>query len=168
MQVPDPARAGAGTLRNQIETKRITVLRAYAPDLPAIQGDAEHLYQAFLNLVANAVEAMGTGGRLTLRTGRSEDRDWTPLARRTPGRGVKIEIEDTGGGISLPAADRIFNPFFTTKQGGTGLGLALAHKIIEDHGGTITFRSSPGVGTTFRLLLPVIDQRPDRLSVEAQ
>ncbi len=152
---------------NQIDAKQITVLREYTPDLPAIQGDAEHLYQAFLNLVSNALEAMSTGGRLTLRTGWSETKDWSPLARRAPMRGVKVEIEDSGSGISLPAADRIFNPFFTTKETGTGLGLALTHKIIEDHGGNITFRSSPGVGTTFRLLLPVIDQRPgDRLGVE--
>jgi PAS domain S-box-containing protein len=154
---------------NQIDAKEITVQREYAPDLPAIQGDTEHLYQAFLNLVANALEAMNTGGRLTLRANWSEAKDWSPLARRAPTRGVKIEIEDSGIGISLPAADRIFNPFFTTKETGTGLGLALTHKIIEDHGGTITFRSSPGVGTTFRLLLPMIDQRPgERLGAERQ
>ena len=145
---------------NQIETKQITVLREYAHDLPTIQGDGEHLYEAFLNLVTNALEAMGTGGRLTLRTGWSEDMDrLPPPARRAPRRGVKVEIEDTGIGIALAEADKIFNPFFTTKEGGTGLGLALAYKIIEDHGGSITFRSSPGVGTTFRLLLPVIGER---------
>ena len=145
---------------NQIETKQITVLREYAHDLPAIQGDGEHLYEAFLNLVTNALEAMGTGGRLTLRTGWSEDMDrLPPPARRAPRRGVRVEIEDTGIGIALAEADKIFNPFFTTKESGTGLGLALAYKIIEDHGGSITFRSSPGVGTTFRLLLPVIGER---------
>jgi PAS domain S-box-containing protein len=145
---------------DQIETKQITVLREYAHDLPAIQGDGEHLYEAFLNLVANALEAMGTGGRLTLRTGWSEDMDrLPPPARRAPRRGVRVEIEDTGIGIALAEADKIFNPFFTTKESGTGLGLALAYKIIEDHGGSITFRSSPGVGTTFQLLLPVIGER---------
>ena len=154
---------------NQLEAKQITVLREYAPDLHAIQGDADHLYQAFLNLVANAVEAMGTGGRLTLRASWTEDGDWLLATRRAPKRGIKVEIEDTGSGISLPAADRIFNPFFTTKEGGTGLGLALVHKIIEDHGGSITFRSSPGAGTTFRLILPVTDQRPgDRLGANGR
>ncbi len=154
---------------NQIETKQITALREYAHDLPAIQGDGEHLYEAFLNLVTNALEAMGTGGRLTLRTGWSEDMDWLrPPARRAPRRGVKVEIEDTGIGIALAEADKIFNPFFTTKESGTGLGLALAYKIIEDHGGSITFRSSPGVGTTFRLLLPVIGERaPERTGAHA-
>jgi len=145
---------------DQIETKQITVLRDYAHDLPTIQGDGEHLYEAFLNLVANGLEAMGAGGRLTLRTGWSEDMDWLPPARRAPKRGVKVEIEDTGIGIAPAEADKIFNPCFTTKEAGTGLGLALAHKTVEDHGGRITFRSSPGVGTTFRLLLPVIGDRP--------
>ena len=168
VQVPTLLERALDLYTNQIEAKQITVLREYAPDLPAIQGDAEHLYQAFLNLVANALESMGPGGRLSLRTSWSEDKDWLPLARRVATRGVKVEIEDTGSGISLPSADRIFNPFFTTKQGGTGLGLALTHKIIADHGGSITFDSSPGVGTTFHLLLPVIDQRPgDRLGVDA-
>ena len=145
---------------NQIETKQIIVLHEYARDLPTIQGDGEHLYQAFLNLVTNALEAMGTGGRLTLRAGWSEDRDWLSSSRRAPKRSVKVEIEDTGTGIPPAEADKIFNPFFTTKEGGTGLGLALAHKIIEDHDGSVTFRSSPGAGTTFRLLLPVIGEPP--------
>jgi signal transduction histidine kinase len=103
---------------------------------------------------------MGPGGHLTLRTGPSEDREWLTLGRRAPERGVKVEVEDTGSGIALPAADRIFNPFFTTKDGGTGLGLALTHKIIEDHGGSVTFRSAPGVGTTFQILLPLIGVMP--------
>jgi PAS domain S-box-containing protein len=169
VQVPALLERALDLYTNQIDAKQITVQREYAPDLPAIQGDAEHLYQAFLNLVANALEAMSSGGRLTLRANWSEAKDWSPLARRAPARGVKIEIEDSGIGISLPAADRIFNPFFTTKETGTGLGLALTHKIIEDHGGNITFRSSPGVGTTFHLLLPVIDQRSgERLAAEGQ
>jgi two-component system sensor histidine kinase AtoS len=153
---------------NQIETKQITVLREYAHDLPTIRGDAEHIYQAFLNLVANAFEAMSTGGRLTLRAGWSDDRDWLPSSRRAPERSVKVEIGDTGTGIASSETDKIFNPFFTTKEGGTGLGLALVHKIIEDHGGRITFRSSAGVGTTFRLLLPVLgERRAERESTHA-
>ncbi|MGH6804803.1 MAG: ATP-binding protein, partial [Methyloceanibacter sp.] len=67
----------------------------------------------------------------------------------------KVEIEDTGRGISSSEADKVFNPFFTTKASGTGLGLALTHKIVEDHRGRITFRSVPGAGTTFRVVLQV-------------
>jgi two-component system sensor histidine kinase HydH len=82
-----------------------------------------------------------------------------------PGSGlhVKVEIEDTGSGISSSEADKVFNPFFTTKASGTGLGLALTHKIVEDHRGSITFRSVPGTGTTFRVILPAAlpaDQPP--------
>ncbi len=141
---------------NQIEAKGIAVERQYARDLPAIQADPEHLYQAFVNLVANALDAMGTRGRLTLRTGWHSGESSVPLSRRgAPNRSVEVEVEDTGTGIPPSEADKVFNPFFTTKEGGTGLGLAVTHKIIDHHGGTISFRSSPGVGTTFRVLLPL-------------
>jgi PAS domain S-box-containing protein len=145
---------------DQIENKQIMVLREYARDIPSIQADGDHLYQALLNLVGNALEAMDTGGRLTLRAGWSEEKDWLLSSRRPPRRSLSVEIEDTGTGILSSDADKIFNPFFTTKDGGTGLGLALAHKIIEDHEGSINFRSSPGGGTTFRLLLPATTERP--------
>ncbi|MBI4611937.1 MAG: HAMP domain-containing protein [Candidatus Rokubacteria bacterium] len=147
---------------NQIETKRIAVEREYARDLPPIQADEEHLYQALVNLVANALDAMGPGGRLRLRAGWSEGRDPSLPARRWAlSRRARVEIEDTGRGIAAADADKVFTPFFTTKAGGTGLGLALTHKIIEDHGGTISFRSAPGAGTTFRILLPLTP--PNRL-----
>jgi signal transduction histidine kinase len=73
---------------------------------------------------------------------------------------VRVEIEDTGSGIAPLEAEKVFDPFFTTKAKGTGLGLALTHKIIEDHGGSIGFRSAPGVGTTFTVLLPTAVERP--------
>jgi signal transduction histidine kinase len=75
---------------------------------------------------------------------------------------VAIEVEDSGVGIPPAVVDRVFNPFFSTKESGTGLGLALTHKIIEDHGGSIDVRSTPGVGTTFRLVLPLMpDASPE-------
>jgi two-component system, NtrC family, sensor histidine kinase AtoS len=144
----------------QIESKSITVVREYDRDLPSIQADAEDLYQAFLNLVANALEAMGSERRLTLRAGWSDVGEWRPSSRKVPRRRLKVEIEDTGTGISPSAQDNIFNPFFTTKAGGTGLGLAIAHKIVEDHGGSIAFRSSPGMGTTFTILLASAGESP--------
>ncbi|MBI4562420.1 MAG: HAMP domain-containing protein, partial [Candidatus Rokubacteria bacterium] len=108
---------------NQIETRQITVERQFARDLPAIQADQEHLYQALVNLVANALEAMGTGGRLTLRAGWSDSGDLVLPARRwAGGRRVKVEVEDTGTGIPSSDTDKVFTPFFTTKPGGTGLG----------------------------------------------
>ncbi|HXG03211.1 MAG TPA: ATP-binding protein [Candidatus Binatia bacterium] len=147
---------------NQLEASRIAVTREYARDVPAIQADEEAIYRALVNLVANAVEAMPDGGRLTVRVGWADGGDG-------PGRGprthrVRIEVEDSGPGIPAAAADRLFTPFFTTKDGGTGLGLAITHKIVEDHGGTVDFRTAPG-GTVFRITLPLVpDAEPETAS----
>jgi PAS domain S-box-containing protein len=138
---------------NQIEAKQVRVVREYARDLPRIQADAEHLYRALVNLVGNALDAVAAGGQVTVRTRWAED--GSNAVRRGSPRHVHIEVEDDGPGILDSDAERIFNPFFTTKDGGTGLGLALAHKIVEDHGGTIDFSSAVGRGTVFRITLPV-------------
>jgi PAS domain S-box-containing protein len=143
---------------NELDAKEITVSREYAREIPAITADPERLYEAFVNLVSNALAAMATGGRLTVRTG--WHRPSEPAVRGAGGRRVRIEIEDTGSGISSSEAEKVFDPFFTTKAEGTGLGLALTHKIIEDHGGSIGFRSTPGVGTVFTVLLPMAAERP--------
>lgn len=146
---------------NEIEAKTIRVAREFARDLPPVQGDKEALYRALVNLVANALEAMREGGCLTLRAGWSDGGEPVRAARPAGyARRVKVEVEDTGSGIAPAEADRVFNPFFTTKDGGTGLGLALTHKIVEDHGGTIDFRSAPGTGTTFRIVLPLVAEPP--------
>ena len=107
---------------------------------------------------------MPTGGRLTLRAGWSDDgRISAGPAPRPPAPGAcAIEIEDTGVGIPPGDADRVFNPFFTTKDGGTGLGLALTHKIIEDHGGSIDFRGAAGGGTVFRHRAAALSRSPGR------
>jgi PAS domain S-box-containing protein len=136
---------------NEIEAKRTMVVREYARDVPAVHADENAIYRVFVNLVANSLEAMGPGGHLTLRLRWAE----SPRRRAYYSR-VQIEIEDTGAGIPLPERDRIFNPFYTTKEGGTGLGLAITHKIIEEHGGTIDVASTSGVGTTFRVVLPLV------------
>ena len=145
---------------NQVEVKGVRVVRHFAQDVAPVWGDQEALYQAFVNLVANALDAMEAGGRLTLRLGWGDADEVFVAARRGAHRRVKIEVQDTGSGIPPSAADRIFNPFFSTKEGGTGLGLALTHKIVEDHGGAIDFRSVPGAGTTFRIVLPLIPDLP--------
>jgi PAS domain S-box-containing protein len=111
--------------------------------LPVVWVDEGLLYQALLNLYANALDAMPAGGALTVR------------ARLVKPRDVEITIRDTGVGIAPEHLDRIFLPMFTTKQKGTGLGLALAHKIILSHGGRIAVETKEGVGTTFRVVLPV-------------
>jgi len=146
---------------NQLEARQIEVAREYARDVPPVQADQEALYRVVVNLVANAIDAMSEGGRLTLRAGWSEGGDpLLPSRRRAPDRRVKLEVGDTGPGISASESDRIFNPFYTTKEGGTGIGLALAHKIVQDHGGTINFRSDRPRGTTFTVVLPLIPEPP--------
>ena len=111
---------------------------------PTIKGDEVFLRQVFMNIIQNAVEAMPQGGVLTIEIVPSAD----------PGRGVDIVISDTGHGISEDIIDKIFLPFFTTKERGTGLGLAIVHKIVVSHGGTISVESSDK-GTTFRMRVPV-------------
>jgi PAS domain S-box-containing protein len=149
---------------NQLEAKQITVSREYAAGLPAIDADREQLYQAVVNLVTNAIEAMPEGGTLTLRAQWADPGEaflvpgqWLSAQR------VRLEIEDTGGGIPVARVGQVFNPFFTTKPSGTGLGLAIVHKIVEDHAGGIAFRAAAGGGTVFTVLLPVMGARqPDR------
>jgi signal transduction histidine kinase len=112
-----------------------------------IEGDPARLGQVFLNLLTNALEACDPPDptRHLIRI-RSDD---TPT-------GVRIEIQDTGVGISPDAGARLFEPFFTGRgsEGGTGLGLYLSRRIVEDHGGTLSYESEPGAGSTFRVLLP--------------
>lgn len=144
----------------ELETAGVDVTRQHAHDLPVLWADPEALYQALVNLIRNALDAMPSGGRLLVRSGWS---DASHLTRPGPrgssgGRRVCIEIQDSGIGIPADEADRVFNPFFTTKDGGTGLGLALTHKIVEGHGGSIDFRPVPGGGTVFRIVLPLFPE----------
>jgi two-component system nitrogen regulation sensor histidine kinase NtrY len=111
------------------------------PHLGAISADAELLHRAISNLVLNAMDAMPQGGTLTLRT-------------RDDGREVVIEVADTGAGLTPEECERIFTPYYTSKEHGTGLGLAIVQSVVSDHGGRIHVRSSPGRGTTFVIELP--------------
>jgi two-component system sensor histidine kinase AtoS len=151
----------------QLDEQHVEVAREYARDVPSIQADKDALYRVFVNLIANALDAMPRGGRLTVRAGWAGTRDPVRAARRRAANRVKIEIEDTGVGIQPSDTDRVFNPFYTTRDSGTGLGLALAHKIIEDHGGVISFESVPGRGTTFKIVLSLIPDPPSLLGDEA-
>jgi PAS domain S-box-containing protein len=144
----------------EMDTRAIEVTRDYARDLPVVWVDAEAVYQAFVNLVRNALDAMPGGGRLTLRVVWSDEDDVVRAGRQPRARRVRVEIQDSGPGISTDNADRVFNPFFTTKVGGTGLGLALTHKIVEDHGGTIDFRNGRAGGTVFRIVLSPFPDPP--------
>lgn len=133
--------------RGQMEERRVQCDVRLADGLPPARADAEYLLRAFSNLVVNALEAMAEGGRLTVAT-----RQAGPNGRGA--RTVEVRIADTGTGMDPETVGQLFNPFFTTKAKGTGLGLALTHKIVEEHGGTIAVQSAPGAGTLFTLTLP--------------
>ncbi len=111
-------------------------------DLGPLAADPELLHRAISNLVLNAMDAMPQGGTLTLRTHQNSDR-------------INIEIGDTGVGLTPEECERLFTPYYTSKQHGTGLGLAIVQSVISDHGGTIGVQSGPGQGTTFQIELPM-------------
>ena len=113
-------------------------------DLPRTDADPMQLHQVFLNLVINAIDAMPDGGRLTIRTA-FDARDQI----------IQTEIIDTGHGIEPKYAANIFQPFFTTKPKGTGLGLPICRQLVEQHGGTIVATGDPGGGTCFSIRLPL-------------
>ncbi len=128
----------------------------YDPSLPAVAGDRDQLIQVFLNLVKNAAEAAPrVGGEVTLTTGYQIGlRLAQPGATRRTQLPLLVTVEDNGEGIPEDLRPHLFDPFVTTKAGGTGLGLPLVAKIIGDHGGIIEFTSEPG-HTVFRVYLPV-------------
>jgi two-component system, NtrC family, nitrogen regulation sensor histidine kinase NtrY len=117
-----------------------------ADDLPPIQADAAMLHRAIENLVLNAMDAMPAGGVLMLRTSHRAGE-------------VDIEVSDTGTGLTPQECDRLFTPYYTTKQHGTGLGLAVVQSVVSDHGGRVSVESESGVGTSFHIHLPA---RPPR------
>ena len=132
----------------------ITVLRRYDPAVPSVAADPERLLQVFLNLIRNGAEAMlGGAGELRLRT------RFERVAPQCGGRAATVvEIGDRGPGILPDIQAQVFNPFFTTKVGGTGLGLPISLRIVEEHGGAIEVQSEVGQGTTFRVLLPITQE----------
>jgi two-component system sensor histidine kinase HydH len=113
-------------------------------ELLPVSGDVDRLQQVMMNVLLNAMQAMERGGRLTVA-----------LANREDGQSVVLQINDTGTGIAVELLPQVFYPYFTTKQGGTGIGLAISQKIIVDHGGSIELESDPGTGTTVTIQLPV-------------
>lgn len=138
--------------RPSCQARGILIRQQYDPSLPDVCADRNRLTQVFLNLVRNAWEAMPPGGTLTLTT-----KTPSALVRVRPGTGpiLLVEVTDEGSGIPLEVQEKLFTPFFTTKPTGSGLGLMISHKIIEEHGGRFVIKSIPGQGTTVRVYLPV-------------
>jgi len=135
------------------EWGQIVLHSAFDPSLPAVLGDADQLTQVFLNLVRNALEALRGTGQLHVAT-------WVEMGlqlRRPDGASqlASITISDSGPGVSPEAEPHLFAPFFSTKARGSGLGLAVCHRIVSEHAGTIAYEARPGGGSTFRVTLPL-------------
>lgn len=133
-------------VRNDMQNSNIKVESRLAGDLPPICGTSARLKQALLNLLLNARQAMPSGGSVTV----SADVDAQSF--------VRVAVEDSGCGIPKEARGRVFNPFFSTKENGTGLGLSVTRRIVEDHGGSLQLESEPGVGTRFTMRFPATVQ----------
>lgn len=125
----------------QAQLQRVQLRFRPAPKPLIASVDPRLLKQALLNLMLNSLQAMPQGGELILQASPS-------------GRGARIDVIDTGTGIPPEALDRIFNAYFTTKKGGTGLGLAMTRRIVQEHGGDLSVRSELGKGSVFSIYLP--------------
>jgi signal transduction histidine kinase len=126
---------------NEVGKPTITPELFLTDPLPEIDADPDLLHRAFQNLVLNALDAMPAGGTLTLKTSEHEGH-------------VRIEVADTGKGLTPEECSRLFTPYYTTKLQGTGLGLAILQSVVSDHHGSISVTSHEGRGTTFRIDLP--------------
>ncbi|MGE3955886.1 MAG: nitrogen regulation protein NR(II) [Vicinamibacterales bacterium] len=142
---------------SKVPRRDIAIDLDVAEGLPRMDGDASQLCQVFTNLLTNAFEAMNGRGRVLLRAALAEvpsDEEGSSGAP-TPAPAVVVDVVDDGPGVSAELSDRIFNPFFTTKVTGSGLGLPIVRKIVDAHDGRIDLSSEPGHGTRFRVTLPV-------------
>jgi two-component system, NtrC family, nitrogen regulation sensor histidine kinase NtrY len=124
----------------QLAQAGVTAHADLAAPLPPVQADPEQMNRVLRNLILNAIDAMPGGGTLTVRTA-------------PQGSGLRLEISDSGQGLTPEECDRLFTPYYTTKTHGTGLGLAIVQSVISDHGGRISVESAQGKGTTFRIEL---------------
>ncbi len=129
-------------LKKQDSLQNVEVVKTFGRDLPLVLTDPDQMKQVFINLFLNAVQAMPSGGTLTIGASAQDEQ-------------LEIEVKDTGSGIGQEELKRMFEPFFTTKERGAGLGLSIVQRIVEAHKGTISARSTVGKGTTITLSLPI-------------
>ncbi len=134
-------------LQPELDNRGLSLRTRLARQLPVTPIDPTQIQQVLVNLIKNALQAMTSGGTLTLQTGEGAD-------------GVWVSVADTGGGIPQEQINRIFEPFYTTKKKGTGLGLMIVQRIVRAHGGRIELESQVGRGTTFRIWLPLHERKP--------
>jgi len=147
----DVVRETLELLRPEITNRGITIKENLSATIAPVPIDPAQIKQVLVNLSKNAMQAMTRGGVLTLSTEPRED-------------GVCLIVSDTGGGIPQEMLNRIFEPFYTTKKKGSGLGLMIVQRIVRDHGGRIQLESNVGKGTTFRIWLPLTERAPRLLS----
>jgi two-component system sensor kinase FixL len=133
-------------LQREIDINQVTLRVDLAADLPKVIGDRVQLQQVVLNLLLNAIQAMAHGAQgqreLTVKTSKEDS-------------AIMFRVRDTGPGIPLEVRDNLFNPFFTTKPDGMGMGLSICRSILTAHGGSISASSEPGAGTTFEFTIPI-------------
>ena len=134
-------------LQPELDNRGLHVRTRLARQLPATPIDAQQIQQVLVNLVKNAMQAMSKAGALTIQTGETSDDVW-------------VSVTDTGGGIPQEQINRIFEPFYTTKKKGSGLGLMIVQRIVRAHGGRIEVESQVERGTTFRISLPLHERKP--------
>jgi len=146
-QVPEIIDRALDSVQAQMPDAKVKVERRYAAELPEVEVDAQLCEQAFVNLILNAFQAMdGREGQLTI----------TAAPVSSDGKsGIAVEFRDTGPGVPADLREQIFNPFFTSKKDGVGLGLAIVAKIVDDHRGWIRLDTEPLAGATFRIFLPL-------------
>lgn len=144
--INDLIEQGMVLLENQAIFHNIDVIKEYDKDLPLVKCDSARLKQVFINITQNAIDAMGAKGTFTIKTGINKER-----------QRVEIEFSDTGSGVPKEIRQKIFDPFFSTKEvgKGTGLGLSMSYGIIKDHGGTINVKSDGRTGASFIIELPI-------------
>jgi len=129
-------------LRSEADRHSVVMRTQLAADLPSVSADRVLLQQVLMNLMQNGREAMSEGG------------GELKISTRREGRDVMVSVSDTGVGVSADKIEEIFNPFFTTKAGGTGMGLAISRTIIDSHGGRLWATVNPARGATFYFTLP--------------
>ncbi len=138
-----------------VTQRNIRLEQVYDPSLPLIQADEDQLKQVFFNLIKNAIEASSDRGKIQLITRVSTGYSIKASPTANPGQSIVVEIVDSGMGIGESDMKNLFTPLFTTKSKGSGLGLPISLKIVENHGGKIKITSEAGLGTTAQVFLPV-------------
>ena len=141
-------------LRPEFDNRGQAIKLEFAKSLPLALFDAAQIKQSLINLMKNSMHAMSTGGELTIKTGAAA-------------AGVWVSLTDTGGGIPQEQIKRIFEPYYTTKEKGSGLGLMIVQRIVRDHDGRLELMSHGGKGTTFRIWLPQEERRQHLLETAA-